>query len=225
MLSQEEGWQKDAADQDINCDYMFKLLVIGNSRVGKTSVLFQYIHDSFIGASCPSTLGINFEVKTVFRNDRRLKLRIWDTAGQERYRSIIRAYYRGAMGIILMYDVTDEESFSSVHDWLTSVSMYSCSSHTNLPAVVLVGNKCDMNDDDRKISYEQGKHLADALNVPFFETSASEPGGINVEAAFSTLVDEICSRLAEKDGVNDGVDRGVRIDNKKASEASVGHCC
>ena len=134
MASQGQPWQKDAADQ--NFDYMFKLLIIGNSSVGKTSFLFRYADDSFTSAFV-STVGIDFKVKTVFRQDKRVKLQIWvrvstvlesqpflmstkciqDTAGQERYRTITTAYYRGAMGFILMYDVTNEESFSSVHDW------------------------------------------------------------------------------------------------------------
>lgn len=133
-------WQKDAADQ--NFDYMFKLLIIGNSAVGKTSFLFRYADDSFTSAFV-STVGIDFKVKTVFRNDKRVKLQIWDTglwrmwtifncinskkslilfyycllAGQERYRTITTAYYRGAMGFILMYDITNEESFQAVQDW------------------------------------------------------------------------------------------------------------
>ncbi|XP_005889108.2 ras-related protein Rab-3C [Bos mutus] len=105
--------QKDSSDQ--NFDYMFKLLIIGNSSVGKTSFLFRYADDSFTSAFV-STVGIDFKVKTVFKNEKRIKLQIWDTAGQERYRTITTAYYRGAMGFILMYDITNEESFNAVQD-------------------------------------------------------------------------------------------------------------
>lgn len=104
---------KDAADQ--NFDYMFKLLIIGNSSVGKTSFLFRYADDSFTSAFV-STVGIDFKVKTVYRNEKRVKLQIWDTAGQERYRTITTAYYRGAMGFLLMYDITNQDSFGAVHD-------------------------------------------------------------------------------------------------------------
>uniref|UniRef100_A0A8C9V1B3 small monomeric GTPase n=1 Tax=Scleropages formosus TaxID=113540 RepID=A0A8C9V1B3_SCLFO len=106
--------QKESSDQ--NFDYMFKLLIIGNSSVGKTSFLFRYADDSFTSAFV-STVGIDFKVKTVYKNDKRIKLQIWDTAGQERYRTITTAYYRGAMGFILMYDITNEESFGAVQDW------------------------------------------------------------------------------------------------------------
>uniref|UniRef100_A0A4W5RAM2 small monomeric GTPase n=1 Tax=Hucho hucho TaxID=62062 RepID=A0A4W5RAM2_9TELE len=105
--------QQEGSDQ--NFDYMFKLLIIGNSSVGKTSFLFRYADDSFTSAFV-STVGIDFKVKTVYKNDKRIKLQIWDTAGQERYRTITTAYYRGAMGFILMYDITNEESFGCVQD-------------------------------------------------------------------------------------------------------------
>ncbi|VDM10545.1 unnamed protein product [Wuchereria bancrofti] len=174
---------------DQNFDYMFKLLIIGNSSVGKTSFLFRYCDDSFTSAFV-STVGIDFKVKTVFRGDKRVKLQIWDTAGQERYRTITTAYYRGAMGFILMYDITNEESFNSVQDWCTQIKTYSWEN----AQVVLVGNKCDM-DDERVVSCERGKQLADQLGLEFFETSAKE--NINVKAVFEKLVEIICDKMAE----------------------------
>lgn len=105
---------KMADDQSF--DYMFKLLIIGNSGVGKTSYLFRYCDSSFTGMY-QTTVGIDFKVKTVVRNDKLFKLQIWDTAGQERYRTITTAYYRGAMGFVLMYDITKMDSFLAVQDW------------------------------------------------------------------------------------------------------------
>ncbi|KAK0395505.1 hypothetical protein QR680_001314 [Steinernema hermaphroditum] len=174
---------------DQNFDYMFKLLIIGNSSVGKTSFLFRYCDDSFTSAFV-STVGIDFKVKTVFRGDKRVKLQIWDTAGQERYRTITTAYYRGAMGFILMYDITNEESFNSVQDWCTQIKTYSWEN----AQVVLVGNKCDM-EDERVISLDRGRQLADQLGLEFFETSAKE--NINVKAVFEKLVEIICNKMAE----------------------------
>ncbi|KAL8574011.1 Ras-related protein Rab-3 [Nucella lapillus] len=233
-------WQKDAADQ--NFDYMFKLLIIGNSSVGKTSFLFRYADDSFTSAFV-STVGIDFKVKTVFRQDKRVKLQIWDTAGQERYRTITTAYYRGAMGFILMYDVTNEESFNAVQDWCTQVKTHAWSNASVLlvgnkcdlesgrviepsrgqelaqvlakdvrldnddcrctqiktyswdnAQVVLVGNKCDL-EDERVVSADRGKQLAEQLGLEFFETSAKE--NINVKAVFERLVDIICDKMSE----------------------------
>ncbi|KAJ8732804.1 hypothetical protein PYW07_015403 [Mythimna separata] len=180
-------WQKDAADQ--NFDYMFKLLIIGNSSVGKTSFLFRYADDSFTSAFV-STVGIDFKVKTVFRHDKRVKLQIWDTAGQERYRTITTAYYRGAMGFILMYDITNEESFNSVQDWVTQIKTYSWDN----AQVILVGNKCDM-EEERVVSTERGMQLAEQLGVEFYETSAKE--NIYVKAVFERLVDIICDKMSE----------------------------
>ncbi|XP_025111509.1 ras-related protein Rab-3 isoform X2 [Pomacea canaliculata] len=150
-------WQKDAADQ--NFDYMFKLLIIGNSSVGKTSFLFRYADDSFTSAFV-STVGIDFKVKTVFRQDKRVKLQIWDTAGQERYRTITTAYYRGAMGFILMYDVTNEESFNAVQDWCTQIKTHAWSN----ASVLLVGNKCDL-EESRVVSQTRGQELAESLGM------------------------------------------------------------
>ncbi|XP_060064756.1 ras-related protein Rab-3-like isoform X2 [Ylistrum balloti] len=180
-------WQKDAADQ--NFDYMFKLLIIGNSSVGKTSFLFRYADDSFTSAFV-STVGIDFKVKTVFRQDKRVKLQIWDTAGQERYRTITTAYYRGAMGFILMYDVTNEESFNAVHDWCTQIKTHAWSN----ACVLLVGNKCDI-EESRCVSTKSGEELAKDLGLEFFETSAKE--NINVKAVFERLVDIICDKMSE----------------------------
>lgn len=174
---------------DQHFDYMFKILIIGNSSVGKTSFLFRYADDSFTSAFV-STVGIDFKVKTVIRREKRMKLQIWDTAGQERYRTITTAYYRGAMGFILMYDVTNEESFNSVQDWVTQIKTYSWDN----AQVILVGNKSDM-EAERVVTYDRGKQLADQLGLEFFETSAKE--NINVKNVFERLVDIICDKMAD----------------------------
>ncbi|XP_077102160.1 RAB3D, member RAS oncogene family, a [Siphateles boraxobius] len=179
--------QKDVADQ--NFDYMFKLLIIGNSSVGKTSFLFRYADDSFTSAFV-STVGIDFKVKTVYRNEKRVKLQIWDTAGQERYRTITTAYYRGAMGFLLMYDITNLESFYAVQDWATQIKTYSWDN----AQVILVGNKCDL-EDDRLVAREDGQRLANELGFQFFEASAKD--NINVKQVFERLVDIICDKMNE----------------------------
>ncbi|KAJ8404173.1 hypothetical protein AAFF_G00339460 [Aldrovandia affinis] len=178
---------KDAADQ--NFDYMFKLLIIGNSSVGKTSFLFRYADDSFTSAFV-STVGIDFKVKTVFRNDKRVKLQIWDTAGQERYRTITTAYYRGAMGFLLMYDITNQDSFNAVQDWATQIKTYSWDN----AQVILVGNKCDL-EDERLVPSEDSHRLAEELGFQLFEASAKD--NINVKQAFERLVDIICEKMNE----------------------------
>ncbi|KAK5612970.1 Ras- protein Rab-3A [Crenichthys baileyi] len=185
--------QKESSDQ--NFDYMFKILIIGNSSVGKTSFLFRYADDSFTPAFV-STVGIDFKVKTIYRNDKRIKLQIWDTAGQERYRTITTAYYRGAMGFILMYDITNEESFNAVQDWSTQIKTYSWDN----AQVLLVGNKCDM-EDERVVASERGRQLSEQLGFEFFEASAKD--NINVKQTFERLVDIICERMTETLDNND----------------------
>ncbi|XP_065529423.1 ras-related protein Rab-3B isoform X3 [Lathamus discolor] len=157
--------QKDTSDQ--NFDYMFKLLIIGNSSVGKTSFLFRYADDTFTPAFVST-----------------------DTAGQERYRTITTAYYRGAMGFVLMYDITSEDSFNAVQDWATQIKTYSWDN----AQVILVGNKCDM-EDERIVPVEKGKSLADQLGFDYFEASAKE--NINVRQVFERLVDIICEKMSE----------------------------
>ncbi|VDO11395.1 unnamed protein product [Rodentolepis nana] len=188
---------KDAGDQ--NFDYMFKILIIGNSSVGKTSFLVRYAEDSFTSAFV-STVGIDFKVKTVFRQEKRVKLQIWDTAGQERYRTITTAYYRGALGFILMYDITNEDSFNAVRDWVTQIKTYSWDN----AQVVLVGNKSDLGV-ERQVTTERGRALADTLGLKFFETSAKD--NVNVKAVFDLMVDIILEKMAEsadQDGAMSG---------------------
>ncbi|XP_056135702.1 RAB3D, member RAS oncogene family, a [Lampris incognitus] len=184
---QDAQTQKDAAEQ--NFDYMFKLLIIGNSSVGKTSFLFRYADDSFTSAFV-STVGIDFKVKTIYRNEKRVKLQIWDTAGQERYRTITTAYYRGAMGFLLMYDITSKESFYAVQNWATQIKTYSWDN----AQVVLVGNKLDL-EEDRQVPTQDAQRLAAELGFQFFEASAKD--NINVKQVFDRLVDVICEKMNE----------------------------
>lgn len=204
---------------DQHFDYMFKILIIGNSSVGKTSFLFRYADDSFTSAFV-STVGIDFKVKTVIRREKRMKLQIWDTAGQERYRTITTAYYRGAMGFILMYDVTNEESFNSVQDWVTQIKTYSWDN----AQVILVGNKSDM-EAERVVTYDRGKQLADQLGLEFFETSAKE--NINVKNVFERLVDIICDKMS--DGLDSesmpSMNKGERLtDNQTPNQQNNCQC-
>ena len=101
---------------DPSFDLMFKVLIVGNAGVGKTACIFRFCENTFISGYV-STVGIDFKVKTVLVQDKKVKLQIWDTAGQERFRSITHAYYRGAMGFLLMFDVTNNDSFLSVREW------------------------------------------------------------------------------------------------------------
>ncbi|XP_048581173.1 ras-related protein Rab-10 isoform X2 [Nematostella vectensis] len=135
-------------------DLFFKLLLIGDSGVGKTCIIFRFADNTF-NPSFISTIGIDFKIKTLELGGKKIKLQIWDTAGQERFHTITTAYYRGAMGIMLVYDVTNEKSFSNISKWLKKID-----DHANEDVKrMLVGNKCDM-DDKRVISKTKGEQLA-----------------------------------------------------------------
>jgi len=160
-------------------DYLIKLLVIGDSGVGKSSLLLRFDEDKFT-PNFISTIGIDFRVRMLQMDGKTIKLQIWDTGGQERFKTITTAYYRGAMGIMLVYDVTDPQSFENIRNWMTSLEQ-NASEGVNK---ILIGNKCDMVD-KRVISTARGQALADEYGIKFFEASAKS--SINVEESFMTL--------------------------------------
>jgi len=164
-------------------DYLFKLLLIGDSGVGKTCLLFRFAEDSF-NNSFISTIGIDFKIRTIELDGKKIKLQIWDTAGQERFRTITTAYYRGAMGILLVYDITNEKSFDNIKNWIRNIEEHASADVEKM----VLGNKCDMND-RRQVSKERGAQLAIEYGIKFMETSAK--ANINVEDAFFTLARDI----------------------------------
>mmetsp|Transcript_73826 Transcript_73826/g.102541 ORF Transcript_73826/g.102541 Transcript_73826/m.102541 type:complete len:144 (+) Transcript_73826:30-461(+) len=135
-------------------DYLFKMLLIGNSGVGKSCLLLRYAENSF-NENFFNTIGVDFKLKTIRLEDQTIKLQIWDTAGQERFRTLTASYYRGAQGIIIVYDVTDRETFENVRTWINEIEKYS---QANV-CKILVGNKCDM-EDKRQVTKEEGEELA-----------------------------------------------------------------
>jgi len=168
-------------------DYLFKLLLIGDSGVGKSCLLLRFADDTYTD-SYISTIGVDFKIRTVDLDTKTIKLQIWDTAGQERFRTITSSYYRGAHGIIIVYDITDKESFDNVRQWLFEIDRYASESVCKL----LVGNKSDLTN-KRAVEYEQAKAFADELNVPFLETSAKNAA--NVEQAFLTMAAQIKNKM------------------------------
>ncbi|PSR98251.1 Ras-related protein like [Actinidia chinensis var. chinensis] len=181
-------------------DYLIKLLLIGDSGVGKSCLLLRFSDGSFT-TSFITTIGIDFKIRTIELDGKRIKLQIWDTAGQERFRTITTAYYRGAMGILLVYDVTDEPSFNSNFfldsnnsgNWIRNIEQHA-SDNVNK---ILVGNKADMDESKRAVPTSKGQALADEYGIKFFETSAKT--NLNVEEVFFSIGRDIKQRLAETD--------------------------
>ena len=165
-------------------DYMFRLVMIGDSGVGKTSLYEGYSYEQYPPPHVVSNIGVDFYVRTITLEGKRVKLQIWDTAGQERFRSMLSSYYRGASGILLVYDVTYEDSFQSVGMWLDGIKK---SAPENVQVIIL-GNKTDLTE-TREVSTERGRMMAEEHGLKFMETSAQT--GENVELALLTLVKDI----------------------------------
>eukprot|EP00914_Ancora_sagittata_P022386 GHVO01044562.1.p1 GENE.GHVO01044562.1~~GHVO01044562.1.p1 ORF type:complete len:201 (+),score=32.73 GHVO01044562.1:54-656(+) len=168
-------------------DYLYKLLIIGDSGVGKSCLLLRFSDDTYTDHYI-STIGVDFKIRTINLDSKTIKLQIWDTAGQERFRTITSSYYRGAHGIIVVYDVTDRDSFNHVTHWMKEIDKYAQENVNKL----LVGNKSDLQL-KKVISHDEAKELADSLGVKFVETSAKD--ALNVEQAFRIMAEEIKTRL------------------------------
>uniref|UniRef100_A0A7S2RB79 Uncharacterized protein n=1 Tax=Rhizochromulina marina TaxID=1034831 RepID=A0A7S2RB79_9STRA len=196
-------------------DMQIKLLMIGDSGVGKTCLLLRYANDSF-SPTFITTIGIDFKIKNIELDNKRIKLQIWDTAGQERFRTITTSYFRGAQGILLVYDVTDRTSFTSIRNWVSQIQQHA-DVHVNK---ILIGNKCDM-EDQRMVSFDEGKKLAQEYGIQFFETSAKND--IEVDSGFVAIAREVKNRLIA-DGptaVRSGIHNPSHQNNKSKGRA----CC
>nr|KJB40969.1 hypothetical protein B456_007G085600 [Gossypium raimondii] len=180
-------------------DYLFKLLLIGDSGVGKSCLLLRFADDSYV-ESYISTIGVDFKIRTVEQDGKSIKLQIWDTAGQERFRTITSSYYRGAHGII----------------WLSEIDRYASDNVNKL----LVGNKCDLTA-NKVVSYETAKAFADEIGIPFLETSAKD--ATNVEQAFMAMAASVKDRMASQPTANNAKPPTVQIRGQPVAQQS--GCC
>mmetsp|Transcript_43316 Transcript_43316/g.60163 ORF Transcript_43316/g.60163 Transcript_43316/m.60163 type:complete len:203 (+) Transcript_43316:176-784(+) len=174
---------KPPGDPASDYDDLFKLLIIGDSGVGKSCLLLRF-SDNIFTDNFISTIGVDFKISTIDVDGNKVKLQIWDTAGQERFRTITSSYYRGAHGIIVVYDVTVKKTFDNITKWLKEIETFAGQNVQKL----LVGNKCDL-EDQRVITAEEGQALANELGIPFVETSAKSRS--NVTTAFETMARNI----------------------------------
>ena len=174
------------AEELDNYEQLYKIIIIGDSGVGKSNILGRYLTNTF-KQDTKSTVGVEFGSKKVTVNGVNIKLQIWDTAGQERYRAITSAYYKGSKGCFIVYDITSTQTFEDVEKWYEEINK----SGDKGISIVLVGNKCDL-EDERKVTIEMGEKKAKNLNCPFFETSALN--NTQIEKIFQVISEDIYSK-------------------------------
>ena len=171
---------------DFTYDHLFKLLIVGDSGVGKSAMLNRYVDDTFSDIQI-TTIGVDFKIKTQDINNKKIKLQIWDTAGQERFRNIVSSYYRGGQAVFIVYDVTDRESFDHLIFWMREIEKYG--QRDPGPIVYIIGNKTDL---QRKVSYTEAKTIADTWGVNYLETSAKT--NFNINNVFHEISVELLER-------------------------------
>jgi len=177
-------------------DYLLKIIMVGDSGVGKSALLKSFMGEEFT-KHYVSTIGVDFEIKQVIMNEKKVHLQIWDTAGQERFRTITTSYYRSSDAILLVFDVTDVNSFKNIHAWLEDVRQYARKDVD----IMLIGNKVDL-EKERKVEFKAAKDFADDNFIPYMETSAKT--NFNVNQAFNTVaLAALQEKMAEKDRVEE----------------------
>ena len=190
-------------------DFLFKMILIGDSSVGKSNILLKYLKGEF-DQNSRATVGVEFGTKSIALNGKRIKIQIWDTAGQERYKSITSAYYKGAKGALIVYDITKRVTFDNIDKWITDLKTNGDENIT----IILIGNKSDL-EDEREVSTEEGVKKSQACKIAFLETSALN--GQNVNKAFDELIDQIyqnnCANINENDEYE--IDKGVNLNEEK----------
>ncbi|XP_028759616.1 ras-related protein RABA5e [Neltuma alba] len=215
-----------SSDDESGEEYLFKIVVIGDSAVGKSNLLSRYARNEFNPHS-KATIGVEFQTQSLEIDGKEVKAQIWDTAGQERFRAVTSAYYRGAVGALIVYDITRRTTFESVGRWLDELKTH-CDTTI---AMMLVGNKCDLVD-IRNVSIEEGKSLAESEGLCFMETSALD--STNVDTAFEMVIREIYNNVSRKVLNSDTCKAELSVnrvnlvnDGTSASKQSQGHfsCC
>ncbi|KAI6654594.1 hypothetical protein LOD99_990 [Oopsacas minuta] len=207
-------------NKDDEYDYLFKIVLIGDSGVGKSNLLSRFTRNEF-DLESRTTIGVEFATRSIPVDNKTIKAQIWDTAGQERFRAITNAYYRGAVGALLVYDIAKHMTYENVERWLKELKDHA---DANI-VVMLVGNKCDLRH-LRAVPTEEAKQFADKNELIFIETSALD--STNVEEAFKSIVNEIF-QLVHTNRQNDSpdlMDKAIEIDKLvDGPDVKFPNCC
>lgn len=197
-------------------DYLFKIILIGDSGVGKTSLMRRYT-DNVYTKDGASTIGVDFKIKTIVVGGKRVKLQIWDTAGQERFKAIVAHYYRGANGIMLVFDMLNKETFEHLRDWMGELEKREIPKQTQIK---IIGNKIDSKD-KIEVTKEEIKKFLDQYGIPaenFYEVSAQE--SLNVEESFLTLTKNLIDVFG-----NSSAKVKSKVAFKSRDDKRDGRCC
>ena len=211
--------------EEDNYDILLKLVMIGDSGVGKTNILSRYINNEF-SLTSKATIGVEFCSTIVKKNGKLVKLQIWDTAGQERYKSITSAYYKGAKGAFVVYDITRAKTFKNIDRWILELK---ANGNEDI-LIVLIGNKLDL-EKSREVLVDDVKKKAEELKVAYFETSALD--GSNIEHAFDVIVNQMVKKFGKdldssnvkKDKNNKAINIDVENKNNNKGKKSLFGCC
>ena len=200
----------DLISQDY--DYLFKVLLLGDSDVGKSSLILRYTEETF-NSKLVNSIGVDFKMKKKEIDGKIIKVQIWDTAGHERFRSITYSYYRGANAIIIVFDLSDKKSFISITEWLKQIEKHAKENVFKF----LVGNKSDLID-ERKVTYEEAKQYADEHDLPYIETSAKE--GININELFDSSIKTFLSMSKSFGG-----EKNIKLNSQSTNSSERNYCC
>ena len=197
-------------------DLLFKLILIGDSSVGKSNILSKYLKNEF-DENSKATVGVEFGTKNILINGKKIKIQIWDTAGEERYRSITSAYYKGAKGAFIVYDITRKTTFDNIDKWISDLRL---NGDKNI-CIIILGNKSDLIE-QRQIQEKDGKKKAEMFKTAFLETSALN--GDNIAKAFDELIEHIYQNnksFFENDNKKE-IDKGVNLNDNNKEKSK---CC
>ena len=199
-------------------DLLFKLILIGDSCVGKSNILLKYLKNEF-DPNSRATVGVEFGTKNIIINNKKIKIQIWDTAGQERYRSITSAYYKGAKGALIVYDITRKCTFDNIDKWISDLKL---NGDKNI-CIVILGNKSDL-DDKREVSKDDGIKKSEMYKTAFLETSALN--GDNIGKAFDEIIEQIIQNNKSffEDNNKKEMDKGVNL-NESNKDNDKKKCC
>ena len=200
-------------------EMIFKILIIGDSTTGKTNILSKYLHNKFDKAS-KATIGVELFRKIFTIKNDKVEAQIWDTAGQERYRSVTKAYYKGALGALIVYDITKKETFGNIDNWIADIR----NSADKKVSIILVGNKNDL-EQEREVSKDSGEMKARQFGFAYMETSALN--GTNIELAFQTLIEEVYKRHHKEfeSSAKVEIQKGQTIKLDENEDKKTAKCC